>query len=474
VVQKLALGVVFVVAAVLRFGWLTEQSFWYDEALTVGYVGVPFGDMLTVVRDHDANPPLYYLLAWPWAQLFGDSEAGLRSLSAVFGVLTVGAVYAAARELFDRRAGLAAAALVALNPAMIWYSQEARAYALVVLLAAIGFLFFARALRRGSGADLAAWGVSAVLAMATHYYAIFPVVAEALWLFVRAPSGRRAVAVAVGGVGAGGVALLPLALEQRERGGVNWIRDLPLDDRLRDVFTMFVNGHGGAGKGVALAGLAAAFAGALVLWRGDARARAGFLTAAGLGLAVPALALAAALAGSDYVLDRNLLIALVPLAIAVSGGVSVRAGMLPALVAIAVLGALFLRYDYKLATTDRLQRDDWRSVARELGPPQRGRLVVVAPGWQSVPLRVYLPGLRWAGHSHSVAEVDIVVFSRPGWNRDAPPQPPPGPPFELVGRRLLERTTISRFRAPRAVPVRPRALATPGGDGSWVFVEGGA
>ena len=80
---------------------------------------------------------LYYGLAWLWTRLFGTGEVGIRSLSALAGTATIVVVYLAGRELLSRRAGLIAAAIVAVSPAMIWFSQDARAYALVFLLVSL-------------------------------------------------------------------------------------------------------------------------------------------------------------------------------------------------------------------------------------------------------------------------------------------------------------------------------------------------
>src|SRR5690242_5921335 len=64
-------------------------------------------------------------------------EAGLRSLSALAGVATVPVAYVAARTLVCARVGVIAAALTACNPLLIWYSQDARSYSLLVLLTAL-------------------------------------------------------------------------------------------------------------------------------------------------------------------------------------------------------------------------------------------------------------------------------------------------------------------------------------------------
>ena len=93
-----------------------------------------------------------------------NTEYGLRSLSALAGVATVPVAYLIGAELRGRRAGLMAAALVAVNPMLLWYSQEARAYALLVLLCArLDALLLPRRARRPaaqtscSGASSRGW-----------------------------------------------------------------------------------------------------------------------------------------------------------------------------------------------------------------------------------------------------------------------------------------------------------------------------
>jgi mannosyltransferase len=127
--------------AVLRFATLGDQAYHHDEIVTASRVlRVGFGHAMDAVGFSESAPPLYYAVAWVWTQLTGTGEFGLRSVSALAGVATVPVTYLIGAELRSRRAGLAAAALVAVNPMLLWYSQEARAYALFSLLTAISFL----------------------------------------------------------------------------------------------------------------------------------------------------------------------------------------------------------------------------------------------------------------------------------------------------------------------------------------------
>ena len=171
------------VGAALRFATLGLQSYRYDEAVTVVRVLHPnFFDTVAAVPGSESTPPLYYMVAWLWSTLFGTAEVQLRSLSALAGTASIAVVYLGARALpLSRRSALVAAAIVAVSPVLIWFSQDARSYSLAFLLSALSFLFFASA-RGGSRRHLVWWAVCSALAIATHYFAGFLVGGEAALL----------------------------------------------------------------------------------------------------------------------------------------------------------------------------------------------------------------------------------------------------------------------------------------------------
>ena len=92
-----ALVALILLGAGLRFATLDLQSYWYDEAVTVGLVRMDLPGMLSAIYRHESTPPLYYVLAWGWCKLFGSGEVGLRSLSALFGTASIPVFYAAAK-----------------------------------------------------------------------------------------------------------------------------------------------------------------------------------------------------------------------------------------------------------------------------------------------------------------------------------------------------------------------------------------
>ncbi len=126
---------ILVLAAALRLFQIGAQSLWYDEGNSARIAERSVA-LIIAGAAGDIHPPLYYLLLKLWRALFGESEAALRSLSAVFGVGAVAFAYATGRDLFGRRAGLIAAALLAVAPFAVYYGQEARMYAMLAFCAA--------------------------------------------------------------------------------------------------------------------------------------------------------------------------------------------------------------------------------------------------------------------------------------------------------------------------------------------------
>ena len=449
-----ALGGIVALGVAVRFSTLGVQSYHHDEVITVARV-IPGGflDMLRDVKGSESNPPLYYVLAWGWAKVFGSGEVGVRSLPALFGAATVPVAYLIGRELASVRAGLVGAAIVAVNPMLIWYSQEGRSYALLVFFGALSLLFFARALRTRAGSDLALWALASALAFSSHYFAVFAVATEAAWLLVALRSRWRVVLPAIGGVVAVGLALLPLIATQTNPEHIGWIDHSPLITRLYETVVSFLAGE--TGHVIAepprerYALIPAALLGAalvMVALRGDGRDRRG----AAIGLAVAAGAVlpaaGAALLGSDYIVERNLLVALIPLAVAASTGFAAsgtrRVGMFGAV----VLCSYWLAFDVHVAQTPNLQRPDFRELSERLGPPVRPRAIVT---WKLAgdPLLHYLGegALRvWSGET-PLREIDVI--SKPVVARRPVGLPPA---FHPVERIRVERLTLIRYVSERS------------------------
>ena len=125
-----AIGAIFVLALALRFYKLTYHSLWFDEVMSTVWAARPpaeiWGTGLALVQDK--HPPLYYLLLHVWGMVFGWSDVAVRSLGVLMGSLAVWPLYGIGAQLGGRVTGLIGALLLALNPFLVWYSQEARMF----------------------------------------------------------------------------------------------------------------------------------------------------------------------------------------------------------------------------------------------------------------------------------------------------------------------------------------------------------
>ncbi|HET8977646.1 MAG TPA: glycosyltransferase family 39 protein [Solirubrobacteraceae bacterium] len=461
-------------AAGLRFYGLGHQGFWYDEADTALLVHMSAGKMLGLLPQSESTPPLYYCIAWVWVRIFGAHEAGLRSLSALAGVLVVPVAYAAAAKLVSRRAGVIAAALTACSPLLIWYSQEARAYELMVLFTAVSLLAFACAREAPTGRVMTVWTVACALALATHYYALVAVVPEALWLLV-IHRRVRAVQIAVGIIAVCGLALLPLALTQNGTKRDAWIAHSDFAFRLRQIIPQFLIGtnapHRLVVKYVAMA--MAVIALGLLAFRAGAAQRRGALLAGGLAVGGFVLALLFVAAGFDDLITRNILALWLPAAILIAGGLAAERARTAGVAVAAVLCATGVFATAGIAAQRTMQRPDWRYVARALGtarPPAPGRAILIQHYQYLLPLSLYLPGLRDVHRPVRVRQFDVISMVSPQqplcWGGAACNLIPSQmqrrydiPGFHVVSRRHVLQWTILKLVARRPVTLSRAEVA---------------
>ena len=467
----IALLLLTMAGAALRFATLDQQSYWYDEAITAAMLDGSLRNVFRGIFDTESTPPLYYLLGWVWAHIVGSEEVHLRSLSAVVGTLVIPVAYAAGRVVSTVRVGLAAAALAAVSPMLVWYSQEARAYALVALLGGASFVLFALARSDPTRRRLVAWATISALALATHYFAGFVVFAEAVLLFHAHPRLTR-LRWAVASVALVALALLPLAALQARHRRLGWVGGIDLGDRVTEAIQRLV----AAGQPSSWAGATGArvtpyvwifavavliLASVFVLTRASTRERAGALLALGvaaIGIGAPiALAIGADLftgGDGDYFLDRNVLAAWVPLSVFVAGGLAARrAGVLGA-ACLAALLTWSLAVYVDVATSPELQRDDWRSVAAVL-PASGEAAIVVYPAYQGAALVRQRSDLV---EQLEPAELDRVVLVLAGFD-EAPGtfRTPKG--FVREGAEDIQHFRLVEYRRAGLAQVRPGDLA---------------
>jgi mannosyltransferase len=496
------LAAITLLAAALRLSTLGLQSFWYDEAFTPVHVLHPslWATLRSVVHTEN-TPPLWYVLAWADSRVLGTGAIALRLPSALAGIATVPVAWAIGRELASRRAAILFAAIVAVNPLFVWYSQEARAYGLFVLLAAMAMLCFLRAEGDPTPRHMAAFALSGAAALLTHYFAVFLLIPMVLWLLrgwsARSSASRRAALSAIGALVLVGLALLPLISAQGGHG-TQWIGRWPISERLQAIPQYFLTGYSGAplGHGVELLVALVVLSGlGLGAWRilaapaGTASeeapapapapankecapdadtererrrerercsgARRGALIALAIAAGGVLTPIVLAGLGADYLAPRNLVAAMIPVtaAIAVLAAVAADTRAGAAIAAVIVLAFLAISVDVDLSP--RLQRGNWRDVAGALRGVSGGRAITTVE-LGAAPLEYYLPGLHnlRPGESARVSEIDETGYAP----LRASAGDPPAPGFRLLARLDFDGLIVYRFRSARARPVSEAAL----------------
>jgi 4-amino-4-deoxy-L-arabinose transferase-like glycosyltransferase len=218
-----ALGLAMAASLLLRTGAL-DAGYWIDEGIAIGIASHDLADIPGALRQ-DGSPPLYYLLLHGWMALAGTGEAATRSLSLLFALVSVPVAFWAGAALFDRRAGVLAAAGMAGCPFLTYYAQETRMYSLVVLLSLLASASFALAFLHGRRRHLALLVLWTTLLLYTHAWGLFLAVGMGVAWLLLWRQGR--VPWRDGALAAGAVALLfapwlPTLLFQASHTAAPW------------------------------------------------------------------------------------------------------------------------------------------------------------------------------------------------------------------------------------------------------------
>ena len=235
----LVMAAITLVAALIRLSHLGAESIWFDEASTWAATRVPVKHFVRVLVEHEVSPPLYFVLMKGWTSVAGDSEVVLRLPSALVGTLTVLILGWLSRGVVGAGPALAGSVLLALSPFHIWYSQEARSYALYTFLILLATIALAVAWESNQRQAWLVYFLSLLAACYTHYFAVYFLVAHASFVAVASLSSvRTSLAhqlllsrrrIWTVGTATVGVVFLPWLILKSPRhpwSGGNWIQQL--------------------------------------------------------------------------------------------------------------------------------------------------------------------------------------------------------------------------------------------------------
>jgi mannosyltransferase len=217
---------------------ISGPSFWRDEGATLSAAHRSLPQLLRMLGRLDAVHGVYYLLMWLLVRLAGRSELVLRLPSAVAMAAAAGLLTALGRRLVGPAAGLAAGLSFAAIPAVSWFGQDARPFALETAVATAASYCFLRALDGGAGPGGRPHGiprdgrwdwwyaVSLTGLGLANIFGLLLIAAHGTTLLVlHHRTGRQVVRHWLAAVTVAVVALLPLeVLAWSQRGQVSWLR----------------------------------------------------------------------------------------------------------------------------------------------------------------------------------------------------------------------------------------------------------
>jgi hypothetical protein len=184
-----------------------QQDVFADELSTYWIVSTNDldGVISSVTSDNEISPPLSFAVAWLTTQVDLSPEM-LRAGSLAAGVATIPGVYLLGVRTVGRQAGVVASALTALAPFMVYYSSEARGYALMMAFVLGSTLAMLRAVDDGRIRWWVVYAICSCAAVYTHYTSVFVLGVQLVWLLWTHTEARRAALLA--NVGAA-VAFIP-------------------------------------------------------------------------------------------------------------------------------------------------------------------------------------------------------------------------------------------------------------------------
>lgn len=377
------------VATLARFHEIGSRPIWFDEGVTLGVVRLPLGEFLRNAWDVKLNNQVFYYLALrPW-HVLGESEATVRAFSAVFSAFSVALIVLLGRRLFGTAAGLSAGALLSVHWFSIRYAQEARSYAFTTFLACLAALLLARFLERGRRRDLAGWTLISGLTVYAHFFALFPIAAQALSLLAlgpRALNQRRTLAA-----GLAGIALLATPIVVFLAGAppslLRWLPPVSADRMIQQTGYL----AGGGGELPWIYALVFALLLVRIVTESNAIARWGIALALSWAI-VPLLAMSAVSLWNPILLNRYLAMSVPAWPLAAAAIVR----PLPAhrwltVAGYALLGVVLVSEIRSIGSAYRAGTEDWRApaamVARDSKP---GDVIIYNSPWSAFAFGYYL------------------------------------------------------------------------------------
>ena len=177
---------ILVLGAFLRFYKLDFQSIWLDEVHTMNEANpkVAFSDLYGVIMSGEQMPPLYFYTLYFLFKIFGYTAFIARLYSAIIGVVGIYSIYLFGKEIFNKRVGIIASALISVNYFQLYYSQEARPYVFLFLFTTLSFCYLIRYIKVPTIKNALFYGAIAALMLYFHFFGLFVLLSQCFTLLL--------------------------------------------------------------------------------------------------------------------------------------------------------------------------------------------------------------------------------------------------------------------------------------------------
>jgi len=139
-----------------------------------------------LITSDPQHPPLYYVMVRLWAQIFGDSPTGVRSLSAIISLLIFPSVYWLCLELFDSQVvGWMAIGLIAISPTHLYFAQEVRQYGLWMTEILVSSAILLRAIRQEDKRNWVLYSLTLILGLYTHLFTVLLIMSHGIYVIIQ-------------------------------------------------------------------------------------------------------------------------------------------------------------------------------------------------------------------------------------------------------------------------------------------------
>jgi len=183
----IALLIVIAIAVFSRISNLTFNSIYSDELHSIFIIKEGLYSSFNV----DVHPPLFFILLWFWAKVFGNSDFALRMFSVAAGIGSIVIFYLLVELLIDKTCAWIAALFMAVSPFHVFYSQEIRGYTLLLFVSVLTLYFFSKFAKQGKTVNIIGYILSATSIFYTHNLGFISFVTVNILFLIESKFHRR-------------------------------------------------------------------------------------------------------------------------------------------------------------------------------------------------------------------------------------------------------------------------------------------